>query len=389
MATSEGETKSKPTARPRRKIELQEVDFRGDHKGVFTWTEIVNNEILDASKEILGEGTRLKEKLGNNKKIGTILIGSSKSGIDLEKLAKECIGYGADKVIIIDNPDLEYFTTRAYAEAIIKVIKKEKPEIFLFSATTTGRDLAPRIAANLEVGLSADCTEFDIGEFKSIPKKQHFKEVGHFIRPSFGESKLATIIGPWTFPQMATARPGAMLPLEFNPDRHGEIEFMDISISEENLKVKILATTGTAEKSEEKSKLLEAHIVVTGGYGVGKDGFEVLQKFVDVLNKTGHKAALGASRKAVDSGLASHDIQVGQTGKTVRPQFYLAVGVSGAIQHLAGMKFSKKVVVINKDPTAPFFGHADFGLVGRYEDIVPELIKAIESGKKFPQLVGT
>lgn len=381
---------AKPTTKRRRKIEFQEVDFRGDHKGVFTLTEIVDGKILDVSKEILGEGTRLIEKLGNNKQLGTVVLGSSKSGLDLEKIGKECIGYGANKVIIVDNPDLEYFITRAYAEAVIKVIEKYKPEIFLFGATTTGRDLAPRIAAHLEVGLSADCTEFDIGEFKSVPKKQIFKEVGLFIRPSFGESKLATIIGPWSFPQMATARPGAMRPLDFDSNRQGELEFMDVSISKENLQVKILETSSEGdEKGEDSSQLLEAQIIVTGGYGVSKEGFEMLERFVAVLNKSGHKAALGASRKAVESGLASHNIQVGQTGKTVRPQYYIAIGVSGAIQHLAGMKYSKKVLVINKDPAAPFFEHADYGMVCRYEDIVPELINAVESGKTFPQIIGT
>lgn len=379
----------KEKVRPRRKIELQEVDFRGEYKGVFTWTEIVNNKIIDASKEIIGEGTRLKEKLGNGCTISTIILGTSKS-VDLQKHAEELIGFGADKVVIVDNENLEDFVTRAYAEAIINVIKKYKPEIFLFSATTTGRDLAPRIAANLEVGLSADCTELDIGEFKSIPKKQHFKQVGHFIRPSFGESKLATIIGPWTFPQMATARPGAMLALDFDDNRTGDIESLDVTISEENLQVKILESSiSDSTEDSSKSELLQAQIIVSGGFGIGKDGFELLRELVKALNISGQKSALGASRKAVDSDFISHDFQVGQTGKTVRPQFYVAVGISGAIQHLAGMKYSKKVVAINKDPAAPIFSHADYGLVGRYEDIIPEFIKAIKSGIKFPTLIGS
>ena len=382
------EVKKQPNIR--RKIELQEVDFRGDNKGIMTWTEIVNNEILDVSKEILGEGTRLKEKLANGKILSTIVLGNSQK-MDLKKLAKECIAYGADMVVVVDNPDLENFITRAYSEAIVSIIKKYKPEIFLFGATTTGRDLAPRTAANLEVGLSADCTEFNIGEFKSIPKKQYFKEVGQFIRPSFGESKLATIIGPWSFPQMATARPGAMLPLDYNGNRPGKIEYENITISEANLLVKILESSNldTSKESTSKSDLFQAQIIVSGGFGVGKDGFELLRKLVNTLNKTGHKAALGASRKAVDSGFISHDYQVGQTGKTVRPQFYIAVGISGAIQHLAGMKFSMKVIVINKDPTAVFFNHADYGLVGRYEDIIPEIISVLEDGKKLPILTGS
>jgi len=378
---------SETEAPKRKKLELEEVDFRGENHGIFTWTELIEGKILDVSKEILGEGTKLKQKL--NTTIGAVVLGDG-SKVDLQQIAKELIAHGADKVVYVNNHDLAEFNTRAYAEVLDQVIKKYKPEIFLFGATTVGRDLAPRLAARLEVGLSADCTEFDIGEFKSIPRKQYFKEVAHFIRPSYGESKLATIIGPWTFPQMATARPGAMLPLDRDDNRTGTIEEFQATISPSELQVKILETnraqaTGDAASSE----LLQAHVVVSGGYGVGKDGFELLQELVDTLNQNGYKAALGASRKAVDSGFIKYAHQVGQTGKTVRPQYYIAIGISGAIQHLAGMKFSKKVVAINKDPTAPIFEHADFGIVGRYEDIIPEFIKAIKDGLKLPTLVGS
>ena len=379
---SETETK---TERPRRKIELEEVDFRGDNKGIMTWTELIDGKIIDVSKEILGEGTKMKNKL--NVSISTIVLGD-KTKIDFPGLAKELIGYGADKVILVHNPDLAEFNTRAYAEALEQVIKKYKPEIFLFGATTIGRDLAPRIAARLGVGLSADCTELDIGEFSSIPRKQHFQQVGHFIRPSYGESKLATIIGPWFMPQMGTARPGAMSPLEFDPNRTCTIDEMEVTISPSELEVKILETNRASAGGDASSaELLQAHIVVSGGYGVGEDGFPLLQQLVDVLNEQGYKAALGASRIAVDSGFIPYAHQVGQTGKTVRPQYYIAVGISGAIQHLAGMKHSKKVLAINKDPAAPIFQHADFGIVGRYEDVIPEFIKAIKGGLKLPTLL--
>ncbi len=373
--------------KPRKKLELEEVDFRGENRGILTWTELIDGQILDVSKEILGEGTKLKDKLRTT--IGSVVVGDS-STVDFQGVAKEIIAFGADRVIFVDNKDLTEFSTRAYAEALDQVVKHYKPEIFLFGATTIGRDLAPRLAARLEVGLSADCTEFDIGEFKSVTKKQYFKEVAHFIRPSYGESKLATIIGPWTFPQMATARPGAMLPLEPDYSRTGTIEEYKVTISPSELQVQIIETnrakvTGDAASSE----LLQAHIVVSGGYGVGEDGFPLLQQLVDVLNENGYKAALGASRKAVDSGFISYAHQVGQTGKTVRPQYYIAVGISGAIQHLAGMKFSKKVVAINKDPAAPIFSHADFGIIGRYEDVIPEFIKAIKDGLKLPILIGS
>ena len=375
------------TKKPKRKLELEEVDFRGDNRGIFTWTELIDGQILDVSKEILGEGTKLKEKL--NTTIGTVVMGDG-SKVDLQALAKELISYGADKVITVDNKDLAEFNTRAYAEALYEVIKAQKPEIFLFGATTIGRDLAPRLAARLGVGLSADCTEFNIGEFKSIPRKEYFKEVAHFIRPSFGESKLATIIGPWFMPQMATARPGAMLPLDKDDSRTGTIESLEVSIPASELEVKILETNrASATGDAGSSELLQAHIIISGGYGVGADGFPVLQQLVDALNEQGYKAALGASRKAVDSGFIPYAHQVGQTGKTVRPQYYFAVGISGAIQHLAGMKYAKKVIAINKDPAAPIFGHSDFGIVGRYEDIIPAFTRAIKNGSKLPTLIGS
>ena len=371
----------------RKKIEFEEVDFRGDHRGIFTWTELIDGQILDVSKEILGEGTKLKEKLKTT--ISTVVVGSS-TKVDFQNLAKELIAYGADKVVTVDHPDLAEFNTRAYAEALDQVIVHYKPEIFLYGATTIGRDLAPRLAARLEVGLSADCTEFDIGEYKSIPKKQYFKEIAYFIRPSYGESKLATIIGPWAFPQMATARPGAMSPLERDDTRTAPVEEFKVTISPSELEVKIIETNRAVTTNDgSSSQLLQAQVVVSGGYGVGEDGFPLLQQLVDALNQNGYKAALGASRKAVDAGFIPYAHQVGQTGKTVRPQYYIAVGISGAIQHLAGMKFSKKVVAINKDPSAPIFQHADFGMIGRYEDIIPEFIKAIKEGLKIPALVGS
>lgn len=367
------------TAKKRMKPEDYPVrDLRGEYKGIFTWAEVVNGKILDVSREILGEGTRMKEKLGTT-------ITAVVAGVEVEQYAQELVEYGADRVIVVEHPDLAEFNTRAYASAVVQVIEKYKPEIFLYGATTTGRDLAPRIAARLEVGLSADCTEFNIGEFVSRPRQERYNNIAHFIRPSYGESKLATIIGPWTFPQMATARPGAMMPLERNPTRKGKVERMEVTIPASELEVKVIETQRATEGGDSSTQdLLTAQIVVAGGYGIGKDGFDMLEKLVELLKEKGHKAALGASRKAVEAGFVPSTIQVGQTGKTVRPQWYLAVGISGAIQHLAGMKFSRKVVAINTDANAPIFEHADYGLVGRYEDLIPELMKAVEGGYHFP-----
>ncbi|MHA2362959.1 MAG: electron transfer flavoprotein subunit alpha/FixB family protein [Candidatus Hodarchaeales archaeon] len=371
MSESISKRKSKPI--------FDLVDLRGGYRGILTLTELVNDQILDVSREILGEGTRMKEKL--NTTLGTVIIGSN-----VTHHAKELIEYGADKVIIIEHPDLENYITRPYTSAIIQVIKKYQPEIFLYGATTTGRDLAPRIAGRLEVGLSADCIEFNIGEYQSRPRKQRYNNVAYFIRPSFGESKLATIIGPWTFPQMATARPGAMNPLKRDPDRTGEIVQLEVTIPKEDLQVKILETVRGTGDMEQEGVDPNCNIIVAGGYGIGKEGFDQLKVLVDLLISTGHNASLGASRKAVEAGYISSNYQIGQTGKTVRPHWYFAVGIAGAIQHLAGIKYCKKVVAINKDPGAPIFEHSDYGLVGRYEDIIPQIITAVKNENKFPLL---
>lgn len=375
---AQDKTREKRKTKPKQIFELK--DYRGKHRGVFTWSEVINNELLEVSKEILGAATHLKDKLKTF--LGSIIIGHN-----IAHLAQELIEYGADKVIVVEHPDLQEFTTRAYTEAITQVLKDYKPEIFIFGATTTGRDLAPRIAARLQVGLSADCTELDIGEYISRSRKERYEKVGHFIRPSFGESKLATIIGPWTYPQMATVRPGAMTSLQPDTSRKGEINKMKVTIPESELQVKILETVRAGNNGDKMTGVdPSANIIVSGGYGIGNDGFDVLRAFVKTLNENGQNASLGASRKAVDAGFISSNHQVGQTGKTVRPHWYLAVGISGAIQHLAGIKYCKKIVVINKDPDAPLFEHADYGIVGRYEDIIPELIKAVENGSNFPPL---
>ncbi|MFW9930332.1 MAG: electron transfer flavoprotein subunit alpha/FixB family protein [Candidatus Thorarchaeota archaeon] len=365
----------------RKKPILELVDFRGDNRGIIVYCELLEGEILPVGLEILGEATRMAQKLGESDNIGALLIGHQIP----EQVSKKLIHHGAKKVIIVDQPDLENYNTRSYATVVASIVKKYKPEIFLFGATTFGRDLAPRVAARLEVGLSADCTEFDIGDYENRPRKQRFEKVAHFIRPSFAEAKLATIIGPWTFPQMATARPGAMQALEVDINRTGEIFHENVLINDEDKQVKIIEISRGSDKDQGKTvNLNDADIIVTGGFGVGKDGFEVLQQLVDAINANGQKSELGASRKAVDSGFIPYAHQVGQTGKSVAPKLYIAIGVSGAIQHLAGMKHSKKVLAINRDRSAPIFQNADYGIIGNYEDVIPELISKVKSGYKFP-----
>ncbi|MHA1990767.1 MAG: electron transfer flavoprotein subunit alpha/FixB family protein [Candidatus Hodarchaeales archaeon] len=369
----------KKPSRPKPVLEL--VDFRGENRGIITYCELLEGEILPVGLEILGEATRMCEKLGESGNVSALIIGSKIP----EEVSQNLISYGAKKVIVVDQPDFEIYNTRVYASTIVEMVKKYKPEIFLFGATTIGRGLAPRVAARLEVGLSADCTEFDIGEYENRPRRQRFEKVAHFIRPSFAEAKLATIIGPWTFPQMATARPGAMVPLEDDSSRKGEVIFETVTINEEDTQVKVLEIVrGSDDDQGETVDFKSAEIIVAGGFGVGKDGFDLLKELVDAINKNGQKAELGASRKAVDSGYIPYKHQIGQTGKTTESKLYIAVGISGAIQHIAGMKRSKKVIAINRDSSAPIFSHADYGIVGNYEDAIPELIKKVKNGHKFP-----
>ena len=368
------------TKREKKPIELELVDFRGDHRVILTFCELLEGDVLDVGLEITGEATRLKTKLDAECTI-TALVISDKIN---DNVCKKLIQHGADQVIAVENPVLKEYSTRPYASAVIQIINKYKPEICLFGATTFGRDLAPRVAAHLEVGLSADCTQFDIGPYENRPRRQKFERVAHFIRPSYAEAKLATIIGPWTFPQCATARPGAMQMIDPVSDKTGKIIREQVTIDPIDTQVQILEVHRGSEKGQgETVDLKSAQIIVAGGYGIGKDGFKLLRELVKAMNENGQKAELGASRKAVDSGFISYAHQVGQTGKSVYPKLYIAIGISGAIQHLAGMKHSKKVLAINRDSNAPIFSHADYGIVGNFEDIVPELIAKVKSGYKF------
>lgn len=351
-----------------------EVDFRNGASGVFTFAETFEGEIQPVSFEILRPARKMAEKLET--KVTSVLI-----GYNVKDKAKELIYRGADRVIVIDDERLRVYTTLPYAKAITEVIKKEKPEIFLFGATTTGRDLGPRIAARINVGLSADCTDFDVGDYAYRKKKQYFRNVAYFIRPSFEEAKLATIIGPWAFPQMATARPGVNEPFPRDTQRNGEIIEFSVDFSDEDFPVEVLETVKNIEETVDFDS---AQVIVSGGLGVGKEGFEMLKTLVHAINENGQNAVLGASRAAVDAGFVPHKHQIGQTGRTVRPGLYLAFGISGAIQHIEGMKHSKVVVSVNIDRNANIFNVSNIGIVDDYKNIVPVLIEKVKNGYKFP-----
>jgi len=326
-----------------------------EYKGVMVFAEQHEGVMKSCTYELLGEGRKLADKLGE--KLSAILPGNQ-----VESLAKDLFAYGADKVYLIDNESLDAYMTGPYATAVAAVIAKYKPAIVLYGATTYGRDLAPRVAARIQTGLTADCTELDIDEENRLLLQ---------TRPAFGGNIMATIKCPRHRPQMSTVRPKVMKMMEPDDSREGELVKMDVEINKKSVKTKILEiikevkTTGDIE---------EADIIVTGGWGMGApENFKMLE---DLANALG--GAVGATRAAVDAEWQPQSNQVGQTGKTVCPKLYIACGVSGAVQHLVGMQTSDYIIAINKDPDAPIFSVANCGIVGDVFQIIPELTKEVQ-----------
>lgn len=320
-----------------------------DYKDVWVFIEHERGKIANVSFELLGVGRKLADDLGCQ--LCGMLMGH-----DVEDFAKEAIAYGAEKVYYIDDPVLEKYRTEPYAKGAINLIRKYKPEIVIYGATTQGRDFAGNVATTLYTGLTADCTGLDID-----PETKLLRQT----RPAFGGNIMATILCPRTRPQMSTVRPKVMPMPERDNSRQGEIIHETFSMSEEEVRSKVLDFI----KSEQKVNIVDADIIVSGGRGLGKpENFKVIQELADVLG-----AAVGASRATVDAGWIPYEHQVGQTGKTVRPIVYIACGISGAIQHLAGMKTSDVIVAINKDPDAPIFKVATYGIVGDLFQVVPAL----------------
>ncbi|HXV64418.1 MAG TPA: electron transfer flavoprotein subunit alpha/FixB family protein [Vicinamibacteria bacterium] len=349
------------------------VDFRNGARGILTWVEVHGTRPVPASLEILRPARELADKLATE--VTSVLIGSG-----VGATAREVIAHGADRVIVVDDPRLAEYLVLPYASVFSEIIRSHRPEIALFGATTSGRELAPRIASRVRAGVTADCTHLEVGDFLWKRRKTIMHPCLEAIRPSYGESKLATIVGFWC-PQMATARPGAFAPLPADPARRGEILELMPRLAPDDFSVSILETVRAARGAD---GLFSAEVIVTGGRPCGElDSFELVRSLVRVLQERGVRSEWGASRQAVDAGYVPHERQIGQTGKTVRPKIYVAVAVSGAVQHLAGMKESGSVVAINKDPAAPIFKNADFGIVGDYREVLPLLVERVRSGFLF------
>ena len=337
-----------------------------DYKGVFTFAEQVDHKITGVSLELIGKGKELAQEL-DDKTVTAVLIGHN-----VKDLADTLAEYGADRVIVVDDAELETYRTEPYAQALAGVINEFKPEIMLVGATAIGRDLGPTVSARVATGLTADCTMLEIGDFPLEAKEgveQKHKQL-LMTRPACGGNTIATIACPDNRPQMATVRPGVMVKAERKPGAKAEVVEFNPGIVKNNRFVEILNIVKDTTKVE---NIMDAKILVSGGRGVGSaENFKLLEDLADALHGT-----VSCSRAVVDNGWKPKDLQVGQTGKTVRPQVYFAIGISGAIQHVAGMEDSDIIIAINKDENAPIFDVADYGIVGDLNKIVPALTKAI------------
>ena len=340
-----------------------------EYKGVYVYAQQVDNEIGGIAYELLGKAKELAAPL--NTDVTAVLIGHNVKG-----LADSLAEYGADRVIVVDDPELEVYRTEPYAHALASVINQYKPEIVLVGATAIGRDLGPTVSARVATGLTADCTQLDIGDFPlvAIPGKEDQQKHNQLLmtRPAFGGNTIATIACPDNRPQMATVRPGVMQKIEPIKGAKAVIEEYNPGFTPDNRYVTIKEIVKAVSNTVD---IMDAKILVSGGRGVGSpENFKILEDLAEVLGGT-----VSCSRAVVDSGWKPKDLQVGQTGKTVRPNVYFAIGISGAIQHVAGMEESDIIVAINKDADAPIFDVADYGVVGDLNKIVPKLTEALKA----------
>ncbi|MBK5253302.1 MAG: electron transfer flavoprotein subunit alpha/FixB family protein [Peptostreptococcaceae bacterium] len=346
-----------------------------DYKNIWVYAEQRNGKLMNVALELIGEACRLAEEIGKGTEVCTLLVGNS-----IDDLAQECFDYGSNKVYMIQDPLLQRYTTDGYTKVIVDAVHKYKPSIVLFGATHIGRDLAPRVAARLDTGLTADCTHLNI----SVKHYIEYAEANTTLntstldandpdkglkmtRPAFGGNLMATIVCKNTRPQMSTVRPGVMQKRDKVEGSKGELITVDYKLSADDIHIEILEVV---KSTKELVSLIDADIICSGGRGLGDaSGFELIKKFADKVG-----GVVGSSRAAVDAGWIDQSHQVGQTGTTVKPNIYFACGISGAIQHLAGMQTSDIIVAINRDPDAPIFEVADYGIVGDLYKVIPEII---------------
>lgn len=330
-----------------------------EYRGVWVFIEQNDGKIEGVSLELLGAGRKLADKL--DVPLSGVLL-----GYEIKSLCQEVIAYGADQVYVIDHEVMKDYRTESYMKAVINLAEKYKPEIFLYGATSNGKDLASAVATDLSTGLTADTTMLDVEVDKRLLEAS---------RPAFGGNIMATILCKKHRPQMATVRPKVMKALEPDPDRQGEVIEEAITLSEDDMRTKVIKIVKDVTK---KVNLADAHVVVAGGKGMGD--FQNFQLIHDLADSIG--ATVGGTRDVVEAGWLPHEQQVGQTGETITPKVYFAIGISGAIQHVVGMKNSEFIIAINKDPDAPIFDVATYGIVGDALEIVPKLIKELKEARE-------
>jgi electron transfer flavoprotein alpha subunit len=337
------------------------------YDGVWVFAEQEDGKLADVGLELLGKGRDLADALKTG--LSAVLLGSG-----VKDLAVRLIAHGADEVLLGDDERLRDYTVGPYARVICDAARVRKPAVLIFGATTLGRDLAPRVASTLTCGCTADCTNLRIGEYTDPVEKKTYQGLLYQIRPAFGGNIIATIVNPAGWPQMATVREGVMKMAKPDPSRRGKVTVLDVVLDAHDLMTKVLQK----ERVQKSVDLKSAQIIVSGGAGVGsRDNFKLIWELARTLG-----GAVGASRAAVDAGYIDHDHQVGQTGTTVRPRLYVACGISGTVQHRAGMSESGKIIAVNTDPTAPIFQIAHYGIVGDLNDVIPRLIEIYK--KKGP-----
>jgi electron transfer flavoprotein alpha subunit len=368
------EKKEKETKKDIDRPDFPEKDFRDGARGILTWAEVTNDKISRPSLELLTPARNLANQLGNDTKIMTLIIGKN-----VKALAQTLIDHGSDEVIFVENDKLKEYLVLPFSSIFEQVIKARKPEIALFAATTSGRELAPRIGMKTDSGVTADCTGLEIGEYVDKKEQVIYTPILESRRPTYGESKLATILG-FVCPQISTARAGTFeVPVRIE-GRQGKITSFEPVLKDKDFVVEILETVRGEGGLQ---NLFEADIVVSGGRGTTVDNLGLVKTLAEALKSQGVNAEWTSSRPVVDEGVAEYARQVGQTGKTIRPKVYIAVGISGAIQHIAGMKESEKIIAIDHNPKAQIFHNADFGIIGEYQDILPELIDRVKAGFTF------
>lgn len=340
-----------------------------DKNNLIVYCELDEGRVADVSLELLTKGRALADRLGV--KMLAIVIGSKLDGVE-----DQIFPYGADVVYKVDDPRLKYYTSNPHAAVLINLFKEIKPQVALMGATCIGRDLGPRVSSALHSGLTADCTSLEIGDHTDAKTKKEYKDLLYQIRPAFGGNIVATIVNPECRPQMATVREGVMKKEIFDKNHRSEVINLDPKkyVSDEDFVVEII----DRQIAKSKVNIKNAPIIVAGGYGVGsKENFQLLFDLASTLG-----AEVGASRAAVDAGFIEHERQIGQTGVTVRPKLYIACGISGQIQHIAGMQESSIIISINNDPNAPINSIADYVITGDIEEVVPKLIKYYKKNSK-------